>query len=117
MSSISFLIRSEKKFKDLSEKLALSTEQTIQATGRVKYAISDVAQGAVLQNEEITTTLKILESLLANINLVNQKTEESTEASERTVQAVGVDDHPGCDEEQRREETSIGIGHDAHVQG
>ena len=76
------------KLKDLSEKLAVSTDQTIQATGRVKYAINDVAHGAVLQDEEISTTLKILESLLLNINLVNQKAEESTEASEGTVQAV-----------------------------
>ena len=76
------------KLKDLSEKLAVSTDQTIQATGRVKYAISDVSHGAVLQDEEISTTLKILESLLLNINLVNQKAEESTEASEGTVQAV-----------------------------
>jgi methyl-accepting chemotaxis protein len=76
------------KLKDLSEKLAVSTEQTMQATGRVKYAISDVAQGAVFQDEEISTTMKTLESLLFNINLVNQKAEESTKASEGTVRSV-----------------------------
>ena len=78
------------KLKDLSERLAVSTDQTIQATGRVKYAINDVAHGAVLQDEEISTTLKTLESLLFNINLVNRKAKESTEASEGTVHAVST---------------------------
>ncbi|MBN2104246.1 substrate-binding domain-containing protein [bacterium] len=76
------------KLKNLSEKLAFSATQSTQATESVKAAMGGMSEGAVLQNQEISATKGVLGALLQNISLVNRKTEESSKAAERTVQAV-----------------------------
>ncbi|MBN1781095.1 substrate-binding domain-containing protein [bacterium] len=76
------------KLKNLSEKLTVSATQSAQATESVKTAMNDMAEGSVLQNDEINSTKGILGLLLENISLVNRKTEESSRAAENTVHAV-----------------------------
>ena len=89
LGNLIFTVKDQaEKLKELSQKLAVSTSQTTQATSRVKFAMSDVAQGAMLQNEEINETQNILESLLNNISHVNQETGDSAQAAEGTVKAV-----------------------------
>jgi methyl-accepting chemotaxis protein len=72
----------------MSGLLTKTVGETTGMTSHIQNAVSQIAEGALSQNQEMERTEENLESLLSTIDRVSKESEESARSAETTAQAV-----------------------------
>ncbi|MBN2103918.1 substrate-binding domain-containing protein [bacterium] len=76
------------KLMHFSEDLGNNADEANHLTQKIIEAMHMISEGSVLQNNQVSHTQDILKNLLANINQVNQATEEGAKATANTAIAI-----------------------------
>jgi methyl-accepting chemotaxis protein len=95
-ASVAVIIEQAERLLEYSQQLAATISMVNQATQQINGAMSQVSEGTVSQNEQVTRTLEALNSLLSQLaNVTTQANqgavaaEEATRASQAGNEAVG----------------------------
>ena len=72
----------------LSQDLETVTQHVIIATTEIRNAITNIADGTMIQNSHVDKTRSTLDSLLNSIDQIGKESDESTRSSENTLEAV-----------------------------